>query len=740
VAFQQGNTPDQIIGFSSRGPGVGNTLKPDIAAPGVNILAQGYTPGATGEARHLGYGQASGTSMASPHVAGAAALVLQVHPNWTPANVKSALMSTSKYMDMYLDDGVTPAQPLDMGAGRLDLTYATDPGVLLDPPRLSFGLVPTDGVSSIDVAVTSVATATEVYSLSTLYTGNGFTATTALTGFVVSPISITLAPSETKHISVTFTASDTVGLGDKQGYIVLDGPVHDAHMPAWARVVPATPLADVLIIDNDFSTLQSAFPNYLEYYTRALDNLGLTYQILDYDLESIPNAAVLKGYKAILHFTGSNYVPAAGISAAETDRLAEYLNQGGTIIAMGQDMAATLGVDETDIGSNFYYQALLGANWLQDSVTGNRTPVQLVKPVNNAPAAFKGMNLDLTRTREAEVAATLDGATEVPSNTSDLTANLNMHYDLDLNELSFSIRIVPSTTVPITLTAAHIHSGTVGINGPVMRDLFAAAGVSAPLIITSNTTIGGIITPSLNVTEVQQFLDGNTYVNMHSTSYSGGEIRAQLEPSPLPNQIYIDEIDNKAHDGSQSPFPDPNGFDGYGSVPLFFYSGARNIASGTVGLAHRQQLALERPGISYNGRSIYTTFGLEGMNTTPNSTFGITPTNRSQLLDTMLKWAWDEPVSVTITDTTPNGNNDITLLTGAPASGSAVSYRWDFGDGSAYTPSLVDPLVSHVYDVCGTYTVRLEVTNRYGTVSIGSKTIDVNVACTWQAFLPISFK
>lgn len=738
IAFQQGNTPDQIINFSSRGPGVGNTLKPDIAAPGVNILAQGYAPGTVGEDRHLGYGQASGTSMASPHVAGAAALVLQVHPTWTPANIKSALMSTAKYMDMYLQDGTTTAQPLDMGAGRLDLTHATDPGVLLSPPSLSFGLVPTNGVGTIDVAVTSVATATEVYNLSTLYTGNGFTATTALTGFVVSPISITLAPSETKHISVTFTASETVGLGDKQGYIVLDGPVHDAHMPAWARVVPAAPLADVLIIDNDFSAADATFFNYLGYYTNALDALGLSYDILDYDVASIPNAAVLKGYKAILHFTGDNYLPGAGISPAETDRLTEYLNQGGTIIAMGQDMAATMKSDVTDDPATFYYQYMLAANWLQDSVTGNRTPTQLIKPVNNAPAAFKGLNVDLTEPRQADVTATLDGITEVPSTDTDLTADLSMFYDIDLNELSFSLSFVPSDTVPITLTAAHIHAGAIGVNGPVLRDLFDAAGISAPLIITRDTTISGVITPSLNVTEAQQFLNGETYANVHSSSYPGGAIRAQVEPAAFRNQNYVDEIDNKSHNGSESPYPG-DAADGYGSVPLFYYPSARNIASGTVSLAHRQQMSLEQPGITYKGRSIYATFGLEGMNTTANPSFGITPTNRSQLLDTMLKWAWDEPVSVTVTDTAPNGNNNITVLTGALDSGSAVSYRWDFGDGSAYTPSLINPLVSHVYDVCGSYTVRLEVTDRYGTVSIGSKTIDVNVACTWKAFLPAGF-
>ena len=98
ISLPTGNTPDVVADFSSRGPGVGNVLKPDIAAPGVNILAQGYTPGASGEDRHMGYGQASGTSMASPHVAGAAALLRQIHPDWSNAAIKSALMSTSKYL------------------------------------------------------------------------------------------------------------------------------------------------------------------------------------------------------------------------------------------------------------------------------------------------------------------------------------------------------------------------------------------------------------------------------------------------------------------------------------------------------------------------------------------------------------------------------------------------------------------------------------------------------------------
>jgi hypothetical protein len=68
--------------------------------------------------------------MAAPHVTGAGAILKQIHPTWSPGWIKSALMSTSKYLDIYLEDG-SPAQPLQMGAGRLDLGKAVNPGVIL---------------------------------------------------------------------------------------------------------------------------------------------------------------------------------------------------------------------------------------------------------------------------------------------------------------------------------------------------------------------------------------------------------------------------------------------------------------------------------------------------------------------------------------------------------------------------------------------------------------------------------
>lgn len=122
---------DVTAGFSSRGPNtsVPGVVKPDVTAPGVDILAPVHTVVPTEAAE---FGLMSGTSMSSPHAAGAAALVRAVHPDWTPAEVQSAMMTTALDAVVRKDDGVTPADPFDRGAGRVDLTQATRAGLILD--------------------------------------------------------------------------------------------------------------------------------------------------------------------------------------------------------------------------------------------------------------------------------------------------------------------------------------------------------------------------------------------------------------------------------------------------------------------------------------------------------------------------------------------------------------------------------------------------------------------------------
>ncbi len=135
-------TPAQgsvMASFSSRGPNrlSGDIIKPDVTAPGVNILA-GNTPTPEPGSVPGEYFQAiSGTSMSSPHVAGVFALIKQAHPDWSQAMAKSALMTTSR-QDVTKEDATTAADPFDMGAGhiapgeRVHKGSAFQPGLVYD--------------------------------------------------------------------------------------------------------------------------------------------------------------------------------------------------------------------------------------------------------------------------------------------------------------------------------------------------------------------------------------------------------------------------------------------------------------------------------------------------------------------------------------------------------------------------------------------------------------------------------
>nr|GMD42484.1 subtilisin-like protease SBT4.15 [Ipomoea batatas] len=119
--------------FSSRGPQylAPNLLKPDISAPGLNILAA-FSPltsisGDVDDTRTSNYNVLSGTSMSCPHVSSAAAYVKSFHPDWSPAIIKSALMTTAKPLGVK-DENAEYAY----GAGMVDPTAALNPGLVFD--------------------------------------------------------------------------------------------------------------------------------------------------------------------------------------------------------------------------------------------------------------------------------------------------------------------------------------------------------------------------------------------------------------------------------------------------------------------------------------------------------------------------------------------------------------------------------------------------------------------------------
>ncbi|KAH7522829.1 hypothetical protein JRO89_XSUnG0100700 [Xanthoceras sorbifolium] len=132
-----------VASFSGRGPNGLNPeiLKPDLIAPGVNILAAWTDAvGPTGldsDIRRTEFNILSGTSMAAPHVSGAAALLKSAHPDWSPAAIRSALMTTASVINN-LNGSMTdestgkPSTPYDFGSGHVNLDLAMDPGLVYD--------------------------------------------------------------------------------------------------------------------------------------------------------------------------------------------------------------------------------------------------------------------------------------------------------------------------------------------------------------------------------------------------------------------------------------------------------------------------------------------------------------------------------------------------------------------------------------------------------------------------------
>lgn len=123
---------DELASFSSRGPRVGDgAIKPDLTAPGVDIVAAKSERAWIGEPVDEQYMRLSGTSMAAPHVAGSAALLAQQHPDWKATELKAALMASAK---AHPEQGV-----FEQGAGRVDVAAAIEQSVFATTPSLSFG-------------------------------------------------------------------------------------------------------------------------------------------------------------------------------------------------------------------------------------------------------------------------------------------------------------------------------------------------------------------------------------------------------------------------------------------------------------------------------------------------------------------------------------------------------------------------------------------------------------------------
>jgi subtilisin family serine protease len=213
-----GQPPDGIADFSSAGPTpLSLRLKPDVSAPGVNVLSS--LPKRDGL-----WGTLSGTSMATPEVAGAAALLKERHPTWTVAQIKSALTLTG---DPVHPLGTTTGEvpTTREGGGLVDLARANTPLLFATPSILSFGLVPVGSGTSQAVALTDAGGGAGTWTASAQLQS-------PVPGITVS-VPPTVAVPGTLPVTVTAAADATEE--DVTGFVVLSNGTDTRRIPFWFR-------------------------------------------------------------------------------------------------------------------------------------------------------------------------------------------------------------------------------------------------------------------------------------------------------------------------------------------------------------------------------------------------------------------------------------------------------------------------------------------------------------------------
>jgi len=206
----RGGTP---TAFSAGGlTAFGHELKPDLSAPGGSILSSTVDEFAGSQFAVL-----DGTSFSAPHVSGASALLLQLHPSWTPKQVKSALMSTAG--PAWADTARTREAPVYLeGAGLVRLTEATNPRVFSDPQSLSFGYLNVSGAAasrSILVQLTDAGGGGGAWQVE-LQPQIGSAGAT-----VSAPPSVSISPGGAATFPVVALASGDAAAGDNFGFVVL---------------------------------------------------------------------------------------------------------------------------------------------------------------------------------------------------------------------------------------------------------------------------------------------------------------------------------------------------------------------------------------------------------------------------------------------------------------------------------------------------------------------------------------
>jgi subtilisin family serine protease len=228
------NDTNLVAGFSSWGPTHGDVLiKPDVVAPGADIISSLPEADCDPLPPEGCWGFLGGTSMATPHLAGAAAVVRGLHPDWSAAQVRSSIVNTAQegLLRNPLTDKVT-ADAMIVGTGLLDVAAATEATAALDPVSKSFGSVPSGSGKSLSatIVITNIGAVASSFTASVVDSdadGAAFTGSAAFS----------LAPGQSRSVTVSVALDKGAADGHKQAVLrVSSGGVEVAHGMLFALV------------------------------------------------------------------------------------------------------------------------------------------------------------------------------------------------------------------------------------------------------------------------------------------------------------------------------------------------------------------------------------------------------------------------------------------------------------------------------------------------------------------------
>ena len=548
-------TADVMTSFSSRGPG-GQFIKPDITAPGAQILA-GQTPvldDAAGGPPGQYFMAIAGTSMSSPHIAGSAILAKAAHPDFTPGQIKSSLMTTAT-TNVKKENGTTPADPFDLGAGRVQVNLAANPGLTFDETADRLFALGNDPVNAVQInlpsvnapvmpgKLTAVRTAKNVSGKAQTYRVE--TTSPAGSSITVSPSIFTVPAGKTATINITIKSS-----APKAQYFgevrlkPVSSSVPALHLPVAfvpqqgdIKVTQACSPASLTLLQNSTCTVTATNGTFNDTTADFSTTTTLNLPIVGASGATVANP--FKAVKKAAPLAGAGARPPALAPGPQPRVIPLDLFGGTLVVPVGDEDLTTFNVPPFKYNGVEYSSLTIDTNGYlypgsddsnENNICCDITPIPNPAKPNNVLAPF-WTDLDGTNSTGLLVNVLTDGVglwTVVEWRVNDYGTNKTRKFQVWLGsggpqDIAFSYDFASVSTLPSgqdLVVGAENVAGTGGQGLPLntlpTTDLYVTSTDPVPGASTSYTvTVKGLLPGSGKVTTsvVTPAVPGTTVVN-----------------------------------------------------------------------------------------------------------------------------------------------------------------------------------------------------------------------------------